>query len=201
VTPRSTRSKSVGERVVSAISHPIRLEIQRILYYREASPKEVAMELGEGVSNVSHHFRVLEEEGCIEEVGTEQRRGAVKHIYRAIFPTHHDDASWARLPRATRDDITGLTLQGLMGEALRALNQGTFNEREDRHLSWMPIELDEQGCREILESQAQWLEEIGRIKEEAADRLGEESGQRFVAAMMGFATPPGFGLKKPGADR
>lgn len=194
MSPRSSESKSVSERVVSAVSHPIRLEIQRILYYREASPKEVAVELEESVSNVSHHFRVLEAEGCIEEIRTEERRGALKHVYRAIFPTHHDDASWAKLPKTARDDITGLTLQGIMGEALRSLNEGTFNERKDRHLSWVPMELDEQGCLDLLKRQAHWLEEVDEIRQEAKERLGEESGQRFVAAMMGFETSPGFGI-------
>lgn len=187
---RKTRVKGVGDRVLKAISHPIRIEVLRILADRVASPNEVARELGESLSNVSYHFKDLREEGCIELVDTQPRRGAVEHYYRSKQHALHDDESWAKLPRATRDQITEITLRGAMGEAVRGLNLGTFNDRTDRHLSWMPMELDEQGWAELMERQGEWLEEMERISRDAGERLAEGgSGTRVVAAMMGFEVP------------
>jgi len=191
----SPREKTPGERVLTAISHPLRLEIQRILFYRTASPKEVARELKVDVTVLSHHFKLLEAESCIVLVDKKARRGATEHFYRAVFPTKHDDESWAALPKPAREDITRLTLMGLFGEAVRALNEGTFDERIERHLSWVPMNLDEQGFLRLIERQARWLEEIEEIQAEAADRLGDdEKGQRIIGAILGFKTPPGFGL-------
>lgn len=193
---RKTRTKGLGDQVLRAISHPIRIEVLRILFNRVASPNELSRELGESLSNVSYHFKDLRREGCIELVDTQPRRGAVEHFYKAKFPPMHDDESWAKLSKSTRSEITGVTLRGVFGEAVRALNAGTFDERDDRHLSWLPLELDERGWKELLEHQEQWLGEVERIKAEAADRLDSsgEEGHPMVAAMMGFETPPGPGF-------
>jgi len=192
---KKTLQKGLGDRVLKAISHPIRIEILRILSNRVTSPNEMAKQLGKSVSNVSYHFKDLRDEGCIELVDTQPRRGAVEHYYRAKTPPLHDDKSWARLSRSSRDEITEITLRNAMGEAVRALNAGTFNARKDRHLSWMPIDLDEEGWKELIERQSEWLEEIERIGAEAAERLAEGGPRRqVVTAMMGFEAPSDAGL-------
>lgn len=191
--------RGIGDRVLKAISHPIRIEILRILSRRVASPNETARELGKSVSNVSYHFKDLREEGCIELVETQPRRGALEHFYRAKTPPLHDAKSWAKLSKASRDEITEITLRNAIGEAVRALNAGTFNARKDRHLSWMPLDLDEQGWQELIERQSEWLREIERIGADAAERIAEgEPRRRVVATMMGFEAPPDDGsAEKP----
>jgi predicted ArsR family transcriptional regulator len=48
------------------------------------SPKAIAEVLGLDVRQVAYHVRVLRKLGCIELVETQQRRGTVEHIYRAV---------------------------------------------------------------------------------------------------------------------
>jgi predicted transcriptional regulator len=43
----------------------------------------IAAELGLDLRGVAYHVRVLKKLGCIELVGTQPRRGAVEHVYRA----------------------------------------------------------------------------------------------------------------------
>jgi predicted ArsR family transcriptional regulator len=193
--PLGAASKSPGERVIDALLHPLRIEIQRILIYRVASPKEVATELNTHIGIVSHHFKALEAGGYIRLVETKSRRGAIQHLYKAICPSKHDDESWSALPRSTREELTRLTLQGLFGEAVRALNEGTFDECKERHFSWVPMALDAQGFLDLFGRQARWLEEIEEVQAEAAARLNGQKGHRVIGATLGFATPPGFGLK------
>jgi DNA-binding transcriptional ArsR family regulator len=59
-----------------------------ILTEREASPSELAEELGEPLGNVSYHVRLLHELGLIDLVGTTPRRGAIEHHYRARPDRH-----------------------------------------------------------------------------------------------------------------
>ena len=199
-TKGSRKKEGIGWRVIRAISHPIRIEIQRILFNRVASPNEIAKELGENLSNVSYHVNDLKKDGCIEQVGTKPRRGAIEHFYRASVPPLHDDASWAKLPKRTRSEISGITFLGIVGEGVRALNKDSFDARKDRHLSRVPMELDKAGWEELIESQAKWLEELERIKADAAGRLQGKSGKRVLAAIMGFETPPGPGLADTGTE-
>jgi hypothetical protein len=66
-----------------AISHPLRATILNGLYEREASPIQLAPELGEPVANVSYHVREPHRLGTIRPVRTRQVRGAVEHFYTA----------------------------------------------------------------------------------------------------------------------
>jgi DNA-binding transcriptional ArsR family regulator len=185
-----------GSRALRAISHPVRNAVQCILYNRIASSKEIAGELGEDVSNVSYHVRDLKDNGSIELVTEEKRRGATESFYRAVIAPFHDEASWAKLPKSTREGISEVTFQGLVAEATCALDEGTFDARKDRHLSRVCMQTDERGCREALACQNALLERIERIKAESAKRL-EAKGERgitFLSGVIGIELPPGRGL-------
>jgi DNA-binding transcriptional ArsR family regulator len=175
VAAGETKGRGIGDQLLKAISHPIRIEVLRVLGTRVASPKELALECGESIGDVSYHVKYLRLGGWIEMLDTKTRRGAIEHYYRL------KDSS-----AASAD-----TIRSLVGEAVRALNSGTLDAREDRRLSWTTMELDERGWRELAECQSRWLDELDRVKAEAADRLTRESapGTPVVAAVLGFETP------------
>jgi len=58
---------------------------------REASPRQLSALLGEQLSALSYHVRVLAECKAIELVRTAQVRGSTQHFYRASVK-----ARWAR---------------------------------------------------------------------------------------------------------
>jgi hypothetical protein len=59
----------------------------------DTSPAQFARSRGEPVSNVTYHFRRLQELGCIELVDTRPVKGTVEHVYRRV--THpFDEAGW-----------------------------------------------------------------------------------------------------------
>jgi DNA-binding transcriptional ArsR family regulator len=170
-----TNARGTGDRLLRAISHPIRIEALRVLASRSASPKEIAAECGEPISDVSYHVRYLRREGYVEMVDTEARRGAIEHYYRT---TRSSDS-------ATE------SLRGLIGEAVRALNSSTVDARADRQLSWTTMELDEQGWAELVERQRRWRAELEQVEAAAAERLARDGGpgKTVLAATLGFETP------------
>lgn len=188
--------KTVAYRLVEAVAHPVRLEVLRIFSYRTASPSEVSKELDRTLGSISYHVKVLRDFGCIESVKSQPVRGATEHFYRAVLPPQFEDKEWAKLSPAAREEISCMVFRAILGEVLRAFNHGTFDARENRHMSWVPMELDEQGWRELVAKQLELLTEEMRIRAESAERLraSGESGTRVVAVMMGFETPPGFGF-------
>jgi DNA-binding transcriptional ArsR family regulator len=70
-------------RLAKGLSHPVRVQILRILQDRIASPNDLAVEIGAPLGNVSYHVRFLARLGLIELTGTRPRRGAIEHFYRA----------------------------------------------------------------------------------------------------------------------
>jgi DNA-binding transcriptional ArsR family regulator len=190
---KTKRGKGIDERFVKAIGHPLRLDVLRILNERTASPSEIAKELNEGISHVSYHVKVLKEADYIELVKTEPRRGAVEHYYRATSRALVTDDIAKRLPLSAREGISVTMCQALIDEMTSALEAGTFDSREDRHLSWMPIILDEEGWRELMSMLEDSLNRAMDIQAASASRLGaaDKAGFSALVAMMGFEAPQG----------
>jgi DNA-binding transcriptional ArsR family regulator len=88
---------------IKALGHPTRVAIiQRLLKDGEASPRELAVTLGQPLGRLSYHVRYLDEAGQITLTRRVQRRGAIEHRYRLTNPRVSSDAL-ARLGLPTRD--------------------------------------------------------------------------------------------------
>jgi DNA-binding transcriptional ArsR family regulator len=76
------RPVSIDQRLAKALSSSLRARALTLIAEGIASPKAIAEALGLDVRSVAYHVRVLRELDCIELVETQQRRGALEHIYR-----------------------------------------------------------------------------------------------------------------------
>jgi DNA-binding transcriptional ArsR family regulator len=80
--------------LLAALSHPLRRGILRLMPEDEdssISPRELAGELGESLTHVSYHVRVLAKCGAARLIRTERVRGSTRHFYRRKV-----EASWAK---------------------------------------------------------------------------------------------------------
>ena len=99
---KAKSNRGVNQALVKSLAHELRAEILAILNERMASPNELAKELGEGLSQVSYHVKVLKDYEVIRLVKTEPRRGAVEHYYRATSRAYLTDRDWHELPDSVR---------------------------------------------------------------------------------------------------
>jgi DNA-binding transcriptional ArsR family regulator len=178
-------------RLIEALGHPVREHILAVLNERIASAREIGEEIGADVSSFYHHVEELEKLECIERVATKRRRGANEHFFRATTSLFFDDGAWRKLPTTLKEDQTVSSLQYLFDEVVVALEEGTFNARENPHASWMPCLFDTQGWDEATALMNQTLDGLMAIRESAALRLAE-AGERGIPATMGilaFETP------------
>jgi DNA-binding transcriptional ArsR family regulator len=183
-TKTKGKNKSgVDQRLVKALAHPLRVEILTILNERMASPNELSKELEEGLSQVSYHVKVLKDFECIEMVKTEPRRGAVEHYYRATARAFLSDADWQKLPDSIKPGMSAAFVRALVDEVVTALNGGTFDARDDRHVSWTPGFVDEQGWEESVDLAAETLDRVIKIHADSAKRLAK-SGEEGIPATM-----------------
>src|SRR4051812_28389565 len=75
-----------------ALGHPTRRRILREMDGGPpASPRELTERLGDTLSNVSYHFRVLAEAGALKLAATRPVRGSTQHFYGMSV-----EADWAR---------------------------------------------------------------------------------------------------------
>src|SRR3954453_17168421 len=147
--PKPRKKDAVlDERIVKAISHPIRHRVLVLLNDRIASPNEIANEIGESLGRVSYHVRQLAEVGAIELVRTEPRRGAVEHFYRATARAWFSDKDWAQLPKTTRRGIAGQHLGRIGPDVVAAAENNGFDHVE-AHLSYTLLDLDAEGMTEV----------------------------------------------------
>jgi DNA-binding transcriptional ArsR family regulator len=190
VPTRRAAPSTIGEKLLRAASHPLRIKAFSVLAERPASPKEIAVELEEDVSNVSYHVRELKALGLIEVVEEEtggKRRGATEHFYRAIQRPMISTEDWSKLPQPERVSFSTWIVQLAMLDIARALEEGTFDARDDRHLSRAPLLVDEDGWDELAELEDEALDRRLEIQARSADRMnrtGEAGISVFAFAAM-----------------
>jgi len=178
-------------RLAKALANSQRVEILAVLSHRQISPARYAREYGCKLPSVAYHFKVLEDYDCIELVETVQRRGALEHIYRCAKRPLLGNGDWKLLPLAVRGGISGAILGTLVERARLAIEEGTFDRREDRHFTWSPLTLDGKGWSEAMTLLATTLEKLEKIEAKAENRLAK-SGERPLAvtvALAGFESP------------
>src|SRR3954468_19554402 len=146
----NSRHRPPGEtseaRIAKALAHPLRARILARLGERVASPGDLAVELGAPLGVVSYHVRMLRDYECVELVRTEPRRGALQHFYRATARPTLDEDQWRTLPSGLRRELTGATIQGLVGDLAEAADAGTLDD-PDVVLHRTPLELDQKGFK------------------------------------------------------
>jgi DNA-binding transcriptional ArsR family regulator len=185
-----TKASVLDANVVKALAHPLRVQLLARLNERVASPNELAQELGERLPNVSYHVRTLLDLGCIELVSTAQRRGAVEHYYRALVRPFFNDADWAAIPPSARAGISGVVLREMIDDASAALAQGTFDMRDNRHLSRVHLVLDEEGWQELNKRLLAVLEGAMELSSQSAGRLNQHQGEGAIRASLAMMLFP-----------
>lgn len=187
-TAAKTGKGLVDQRLVKALGHPLRTRALAILNERVASPNEIATEIGAGLSQVSYHVKVLCECGYAELVKTEPRRGAVKHYYRGVRRALVPDDASQELPVQIREGISGGIVNEIFGDAVDAMRTGAFDARKNRHASWTPLVVDDDGWDDLVALLEETLNRAFDIQAASYDRLaGTDEGSFPVSvAMLGF---------------
>jgi DNA-binding transcriptional ArsR family regulator len=196
---RTKAKRGVNQDLVKSLAHELRAEILAILNERMASPNELAKELGEGLSQVSYHVKVLKDYKVITLVKTEPRRGAVEHYYRATSRAFLTDRDWHELPDSVRVGMSADLFQAVVDDVVASMEGETFDDREDRHLSWTPLMLDEQAWTSLQKLLGDTLKQAMKLNAEAAKRLAKskEPGISSSIAMLAYEVPDTAAKKLP----
>jgi DNA-binding transcriptional ArsR family regulator len=184
---RTAQSGNLG----ALVAHPTRSRCLTLLADREASPNEIALEIGEPVANVAYHVRSLLKAGVIELVRERPVRGATEHFYRATVRPYLSDEETTTMALADRQAHAREMLSLTAANANSALAAGTMCERAGYHVCRTPLRLDQEAWEELGEVYDEALERAFQIQSRAAERCGEEGDASFpVIAFHGFFEMP-----------
>ena len=189
--PKTKKKDGVEQIVAKAFAHPLRVQILIILNERVASPNLLAQELDQSLNLVAYHVRVLEKYDCIELVDTKQRRGATEHFYRATRRQFLSDAEWARMPQSLRPGLSGAMLKSMFDDIEEAVKSGTFDEKEDRHLTRTPMVVDKEGWSQVNALLLETYDKVMEIQGESQARLAKsgDQGINTKVEMLHFLSP------------
>jgi DNA-binding transcriptional ArsR family regulator len=201
MTDGKVKEYTPDQRVIKALSHPLRFHILEVLNQKVASPSEIAAELDEPLGNVAYHTKILAENGAIEQVRTAPVRGALEHFYRALMRPWFDDQLSAKLPTSVRRALFGESVQYIWGDVVAASEDGGFDDPHT-HVTRTHLDLDEDAYRELADLLNSVVDRALELHAEAAPRLAALSAEerkartrRTALALMHFdrAKPPSDG--------
>jgi DNA-binding transcriptional ArsR family regulator len=201
---RKASAKKKGDELVDqnfiyGLSHPLRVRCLVLLCDETMSPRAISDELGEGISQVAYHVKILVKTGLAESVGTRPVRGAVEHFYRAVHPLVIPEGLWTQLPKPARRKIWGDVLEEIGEVVMAAVKAETFDSRENFHISLTPMRMDEKGCKDGAARTDQYLDDMLAIQGEASKRLGENPEEKSIpmfAVVLMFESACGAEGKK-----
>jgi DNA-binding transcriptional ArsR family regulator len=165
-----TQEPAVDQRIMKALSHPLRVRMLTLLNQKVSSPSELADELGEPLGNVSYHMRFLADLKMVKLVRTEPRRGAVEHYYQALEPPQVSGNDWAQLPASLRRTLSDGVLGQIAKDLSGAAKSGGF-DRENMHVSRHTMVLDQEGWDELSTLLADVQQRARAIQDRSTKRL------------------------------
>jgi DNA-binding transcriptional ArsR family regulator len=196
---REAASREVATCIAKALSHALRVQLLTILNDRMASPNELSKELGEGLSQVSYHVKVLKGYDMIEMVKTEPRRGAVEHYYRATTKVYVPSWVAALWPKSVRGRLSASILEEIEADLVESIQAGLLANRLDEVMSRDSRILDGQGREKIEEAAAEFYRRFEKAGIDSSKRLrnGEGDGEKIqtTAAVMVFSSLKGRKLR------
>jgi DNA-binding transcriptional ArsR family regulator len=182
----------VDQRLVKAVSNPTRVDILNILFEEASSPSKVARRLKNvSVNLVSHHIKVLRDLGCVELVEEVKHGGRTERIYRAVKQHFFSNAEWEQVDPKDGYPITLDILRMISEDIAESLLAGRFDRLRDRHLSRSPLEVDQEGWREITDILDRALQEVQEVSERSTERAQRgEDLMKIRVVMMHFLRGP-----------
>lgn len=195
ITETNVASIEATTQLLRAGWHPVKIQALTILTERTASPKEIAEELGLTKAKAgycSFHVKELVKLGLVALDRTEPRRGASEHFYRAVMPLIVSTEDANRMSLEERLLFTCWILACVSHDFARAVESGAIDERIDRHLTRIPMLLDEQGYQDLYQEHERLFERTQEIQAEAQERLAEsgEEPMPTSAIVASFPLPP-----------
>lgn len=201
--PAKTAATSMETTLAAIVAHPTRARAFLILAERTASPAEIAKEIGKDVGHVGYHVRKLQQLDLIELVDEKPVRGAVEHFYRAIERPVVTEEEFAGQSIEEREVFTRAILQLHVADVARAMDEHTFDARDNRAIIRTPMLVDDEGFAELSELHVEMYERTLEVQAKSLERMtgGSEGAIPTVSTSMLFETAQRSAVERAAAKQ
>jgi hypothetical protein len=178
--------------MAKAMGHPTRIRILMAMNSprRRLSASQFADETGVALDHCAYHFRELADYGCIVLAETQPRRGATERIYEPVKTALAWTDIWTSLGPIVKQSVLAKVMGGAVEALGLAIDSGTFDARQESHLSWNTIEVDEVAWSQMDDVFDRVLGELIGLEKRCLDRIA--GGSDFITAsffMASFESP------------
>jgi DNA-binding transcriptional ArsR family regulator len=180
-------SEGRKDRQVGSGEDPERLLIAAELAETPLSAAQLAEATGISLARVRRHVREMREEGLLESVMRESKRGTVEHFNLLIGGLMLDADELSGLSLEERRRVNGKILKVILTEASRALVTHPTTrslERTDDMNARIPIFTDEKGWKELARLHQEFYEQILAVREQIEKRLEKEGKEGFKTSSV-----------------
>jgi hypothetical protein len=172
--------------LAAAYSHPMRIRILAAMNSPRGrhSPARLAEAWGEEVGVVAYHFRELVAYELLEVVEEKKRRGSIEHLHEAKRNALAWEREWKSLPPVFKQHMLALTNRLGVEAVAAAIDDGTFESRDDTVMAQDTMRVDERGATEALAILAKALEALLKVSETAGARLAESGEEGLLISYL-----------------
>jgi predicted ArsR family transcriptional regulator len=173
--------------VESLVEHPERLRLASALAEAPASAAELAELTELSPAKVRRELRAMKEEGHIESVKSEGRRGTVEHFYSVVGELFLDEDELAKLSIDQRRRMNSQILKLGIAEAIASLVTNPPQrgiERVDGAVARTPVLVDEDGWSEIAEIHEEAVRRMLEARKKIAARVEGSDAKLFRATSL-----------------
>jgi len=169
-----------------ALSHPLRVRILYAMHSpeRRCSATDISEETDIDVKRLSYHMRELATLGFIEQVDERPVRGSLEKIYGPAKRLEAWELEYSLMPSSLRRTLAASALKTGVFALGAAIDQGTFESRDDAMLGQDTIWVDERGAQEAMAALEEALASLLKIQEDAKARLAEAGDQGFLISYL-----------------
>lgn len=190
----------LDHQTVTGMANSRRAEILVVLSERSASKKGLSRDLGIDYDRVKYEVNKLLEIKLIEIERKVPVGGTVEVFYRAVKRPRINIPEWRSVPRALHGNLRASLLDKITKDSIAAVEQGTYDELADAHMSRTPGLVDEEGEEELASWLTHALEGVIEIFEINRERIAEKNavGRAVNVTILGYgSTTPGGPIGPP----
>lgn len=169
-----------------AMSHPLRM---RILYAmnspeRRCSATDISEETGVDVRRLSYHMRELAAMGFVKQVEQRPVRGSLEKIYAPVKHLVAWSQEYGAMPDPLKQILAATILKTGVYTLGAAIDDGTFDARDDSVIGQDSLWCDERGANEALKILDDALKDLIEVREHAQARLAEKGEKGILISYM-----------------